>query len=75
MLDNITYCKAGTLRLTTVGYTDGGPIWSSYLILFIIQVIGLLIYYVYQNMSNNLNERNFITLSVIFFSIDGIPVP
>ena len=38
-----------------------------------IQVIGLLIDDVYQNRSNNLNERNFLTLSVIFFSIDGIP--
>ena len=28
---------------------------------------------VYQNRSNNLNERNFLTLPVIFFSIDGIP--
>ena len=36
-------------------------------------VIGLLIYNVYQNMSNNLNERNSLTFSVIFFSIDGIP--
>ena len=31
-----------------------------------IQVIGLLIYNVYQNRSNKLNERNFLTLSVIF---------
>ena len=40
-----------------------------------IQVIGLLIYNVYHNRSNNviINERNFLTLSVIFFSIDGIP--
>ena len=38
-----------------------------------IQVIGLLIYNVYQNRSNNLDERNFLTLPVIFFSIDGIP--
>ena len=38
-----------------------------------IQVIGLLIYNAYQNRSNNLNERNFLTVSVIFFSIDGIP--
>ena len=36
-------------------------------------VIGLLIYNVYQNMSNNLNERNSLTFSVIFFSIDWIP--
>ena len=42
--------------------------WLTY-----IQVIGLLIDDVYQNSSNNLNERNFLTLSVIFFSIDGIP--
>ena len=38
-----------------------------------IQVILLLIYNVYQNRSNNLNERNFLTLPVIFFSINGIP--
>ena len=31
------------------------------------------IYDVYQNRSNNLNERNFLTPLVIFFSIDGIP--
>ena len=36
-------------------------------------VIGLLIYDVYQNLSNNLNERNSLTFSVIVFSIDGIP--
>ena len=38
-----------------------------------IQVIGVMIYNVYQNRSNNINERNFLTLSVIFFSINGIP--
>ena len=29
--------------------------------------------YIKLGRSNNLNERNFLTLSVIFFSIDGIP--
>ena len=35
--------------------------------------IQCIIYIVYQKRSNNSNERNFLTLSVIFFSIDGIP--
>ena len=35
--------------------------------------VGLLIYNVYQNRSNNSSERIFLTLPVIFFSVDGIP--
>ena len=36
-------------------------------------LIRLLIFNVYQNRSNNINERNFLNLSVILFSLDGIP--